>query len=130
MTDEPNAADLFEVFLRDLETARRVTIVDEGHSTASHLHGPSLLDAWSRRADLKPRVKKLEWAEDCFNDTKWVARAMGREYHVGSENIGEFFCWDDVASVDIVSAAPSADLAKAAAQADFERRVLECLEDM
>ncbi len=73
--------------------------------------------AWNTRA--KPKVMQLYWSGD-FGHT-----GLGHYYHIGKENVLKRHETSNETGIGVFE---TRDEAKAAAQADYERRVLECLE--
>jgi hypothetical protein len=92
--------------------------------------GPCLLgehafgdvEAWNTRA--APKVKPLEW-EDA-RDGRWSQSRTGSGFEYLIRDMGEYFLlpfpWKPPERF------PTVEAAKAAAQADYERRILEALE--
>jgi hypothetical protein len=74
------------------------------------------------RADLKPKVKQLEWSLDRFGtleaDFYWIAQ--------DDWDLGSYWSWGY--NVDVLGKCAERSDCIAAAQADYERRILEALE--
>jgi hypothetical protein len=79
-----------------------------------------------RRADLKPKVKQLEWYENPVREYWYTARSFGVNYEIRESPQGSWVLYTngerDTAPFNRF------DQANAAAQADYERRVWETLE--
>ena len=89
-----------------------------------------LPDAEYIRADLaKPRVKPLEWKEYCTANGRAMGYAINPlvTYHITQKFFPEAFFSVEVGEGSFLSA-DTMDGAKAAAQVDYERRILEALE--
>lgn len=82
-----------------------------------------------RIAKHAPRVKALEWKDrDSAEGGYWFARTPFVEYRLYKEEDGGFRSWFAMSGLGFDSETGTIEEAKAAAQADYERRVWECFE--
>ena len=78
------------------------------------------------RPTVRPAVKALVWNESPQKEYLYFAQGGGWTYKLEEVRLGY---WAVDCGVESLGVFPSAKEAKAAAQADYERRVLSCLED-
>lgn len=87
--------------------------------------------AWNRRAPVSAgKVKALMWVADPYNEGDyqfWRARAGDYLYEVGC-NLTYWWQEDGAANLCATEGFADADAAKAAAQADYEARILSALQ--
>ncbi len=81
----------------------------------------------ARGGDMGVRVKPLVWVDADDDDALARAESMGQEYSVGYD-CGAWFAYSETWCGDVAAGLPTVDAAKAAAQADYEARILAALE--
>ena len=98
---------------------------DAGYSAALHNHGEALYMMGFLKGQSNPKIRQLEWEEyeNLRGRKSYFAKTTFSPYEVadGGDHYTMF-------SPDKRLRFASADAAKSAAQADFEKRVNECLE--
>ena len=106
------------VYLRDLDGTGSLHVCSKGDPGAI-AHVPA--------TDAPVRVKPLVWVDADDDDALARAESMGQEYSVGYD-CGAWFAYSETWCGDVAAGLPTVDAAKAAAQADYEARILAALE--
>lgn len=100
---------------------------DAGYSAALHNHGEALYMMGFLEGQSSPKIRQLEWRYD-KSDKIYIAELSMFEYRVWQNNDKSFMKAMINNNHCTILRFRTIDEAKAAAQADFEKRVKECLE--
>ena len=86
------------------------------------------ITSWNTRADLaKPRVKPLVWRQYSPNGNSEAQTTIG-QYVVEDHGLNDWGVWLNDTHDPIIGPFNTLEAAKAAAQADYEARVLACFD--
>jgi len=124
-TPQKNTRDMFDVFIENLQGADRVvveTLNALGAYDANYLHAKSILDAWNDRTPTQ--VKPLVWERGMVD---WCRPMPGMKYVACSTSPNPSWAWWLDGNDKSREVYGSEIEAKAAAQADYTRRILEAL---